>query len=176
MAKIIKVHKEQLPALKVIGIKYTNADRDESGGYGQLWHQWMTENKFEALQKMPTIPYIESGVVGFMRHKPDDFKQTFEYWIGMFFADDTVVPEGFDSIHVEAGVIATCWIQGNSDDGSIYKMHDKCLEAMRTNAMSEIRVGADGYVEFFERYNDERFGRVDENGERILDYCVYISE
>ena len=52
MAEIIKTLKENLPALRLIGKRYTNADRDEYGGYGAKWSEWGNNNWFEPLEKL----------------------------------------------------------------------------------------------------------------------------
>lgn len=40
MITILKTQREVLPAAKLIGKRYTDADRDDSGGFGVQWGQW----------------------------------------------------------------------------------------------------------------------------------------
>lgn len=37
MAEIIKVYRESLMAIRLIGRRYTNADRDEYGSFSSKW-------------------------------------------------------------------------------------------------------------------------------------------
>jgi len=50
--EIKKVYKENLPKVKLIGKRYTNADRDESGTFAGHWQQWFREEWFDALKSI----------------------------------------------------------------------------------------------------------------------------
>ena len=49
MITILKTQREVLPAAKLIGKRYTDADRDDSGGFGVQWGQWFANHWFEPL-------------------------------------------------------------------------------------------------------------------------------
>ena len=168
MPEIIKVQREHLPALRLIGKRYTDVDR-ENGSFGHKWGEWFQKGWFAVLEQLGEAKEIENGYLGFMRCYPN-----FEYWIGMFFPPGTVAPDGYDFIDMDEGDVGVCWIQGKGDDGSIYGMHDKCLETLRENGMGEYRKSEDGRSYFFERYNCPRFTQNDENGNVILDYGIYL--
>lgn len=176
MAEIIKVYKEHLPALRLIGKRYTNADRDSNGGYGEKWGEWWQYGWFATLEKASTVATdIENGYLGFMRYNSDDWEKSFEYWIGIFFPTDTVVPEGFECIDLDEGDLGVCWIKGKEDDDSIYGMHDECMKKLEKNNMGNMKADKvfSGY--FFERYNCPRFTTPDEEGNIVLDYGVYLA-
>lgn len=174
MAEIIKVYKEQLPALRFIGKRYTNADRE--GGFGHKWGEWFQNSWFADLEKLGETPDIENSYLGFMRCNGGDFENTFEYWIGMFFPSNTSIPEGYDFIDLDKSSIGVCWIKGKEDDGSIYCMHDECIVKLQENGMNNLKADNENRACFFERYNCPRFTEKDETGNVILDYCVYLSE
>ena len=170
MAKIIKVYKEHLPMLRFIGKRYTDADR-VGGGFGHKWGEWFQNGWFAPLEKLGEVKDIENGYLGFMRCYPD-----FEYWIGMFLPPDTAAPNGYDCINMDEGDIGVCWIKGKEEDGSIYGMHEQCLERLRENGMGNYRKDHTDRSFFFERYNCPRFTGKDEQGDVILDYGIYLAE
>ena len=54
--QIIKAYKEHFPALRLIGKRYTNADRDAGGGYGDKWHEWHQNGWLAEMEKLgPTF-------------------------------------------------------------------------------------------------------------------------
>lgn len=174
MAEIIKVYKEHLPSLRFIGKCYTNADR--MGGFGHKWGEWFQNGWFAELEEIGEAKDIDNGYLGLMRCSGNSSEDTFEYWIGMFFPVNTVVPGGYDFIDLEEGEVGVCWIKGKEEDGSIYGMHDACMEKLKENSMSNLRSDKEDRVYFFERYNCPRFTEKDEEGNVILDYGAYLSE
>lgn len=169
MAEIIKVCREHQPALRFIGKRYTDADR-KNGGFGHKWGEWFQNGWFAVLEKLGEAKNIENGYLGFMRCYPD-----FEYWIGMFFPLNTPVPEGYGFVDLNEGDVGVCWIKGKENDGSIYDMHEKCLEKLKENGMEEYKTDNTNRCFFFERYNCPRFTEKDAQGNIILDYGVYLA-
>lgn len=43
--KIIKVYREHMPALRLIGKRYTDADRKDEGGYAHKWKEWLIKTR-----------------------------------------------------------------------------------------------------------------------------------
>jgi hypothetical protein len=169
MAEIIKVCKEHLPALRFIGKRYTDADR-LGGGFGHMWGKWFQNGWFAPLEQQGEVDGIENGYLGFMRCYPN-----FEYWIGVFLPPGTVAPEGYDFVDLDEGDIGVCWIKGKEEDGSIFAMHEKCLEKFSENGMGEFRKDNTGRTVFFERYNCPRYTEKDEDGNVIMDYGIYLA-
>jgi hypothetical protein len=170
-AKIIKVYKEHLPSLRMIGKCYTNADR--IGGFGHIWGEWFTNSWFATLEAIGELKDVENGYLGFMRYNCSSADDTFEYWIGMFFPVDTEVPDGYAYIDLVESDIALCWIKGKENDG-IYDMHDACILKCKESGMDNLRGDDQNRVCFFERYNCPRFTAPDEDGNVILDYGIYF--
>jgi hypothetical protein len=165
-AEIIKVYKEHLPPLRLIGKRYTDLDRVD-GGFGAKWGEWFRNGWFEQIEKLGVLPENGDAYLGVMRC----INNSFVYWIGMFFPTGTPVPEEYSFADIAEGDIAACWIYGKENSGELYgiKPHNSCME----------KVAGQGWVLqenpwFFERYNCPRFTTPDEKGNVILDYCIYV--
>ncbi len=80
--KIVRVYQESMPAVRLIGKRYTEVDRDASGTYSGYWRQWFREGWFEALQaRCASASGVGGDYLGAMRVAGDS---GFEYWIGAF--------------------------------------------------------------------------------------------
>lgn len=176
--EIINVRKEHLPSLRLIGHCYTDADRDTAGGFGSKWGKWFQNGWFEELEKLDLLQNVENGYLGLMGGSEKE--NSFQYWIGMFFPENTPVPEGFESVDIPEGDVGVCWIKGREDTGEIYgeTAHNMCMEKLTENGMGICRDDFHGSAEkwrwFFERYNCPRFTEKNEDGTVILDYGMYV--
>jgi hypothetical protein len=166
MVEINKVYRESLPSLRLIGKKYSDSDRGVEGSFGGKWGEWFENGYFKTLEELGSLPENGDAYVGCMR-----CVDTFEYWIGMFFPAETVIPEGYSYVDIPKGDIGTCWIYGREDNGEIYGMepHNLCMSKI---AEAGWQLAKDPW--FFERYNCPRFTTPDDKGNVILDYCVYL--
>jgi hypothetical protein len=166
MFEIIKTYKQTMPSLRLIGIPYTDKDRDQFGSFSSQWEDWFRTNRFEALEKLESLPENENSYVGCMRMNDN----IFEYWIGMFFKEDTPVPQDFQYVDISKGDIGVNWIYGSEANGEIYgdKPHNACIKKLEEQNW----ISADTWC--FERYNCPRFTKPDEHGKVILDYCIYL--
>ena len=173
MPEIIKCFKEEIPAMRLIGNRYTNEDRWE-GGFGAKWHEWFESGKYSELEKLGPAENTENGCLGFMRC--DNTEAGFEYWIGMFFPPETQVPDGFDYLDIEAATAGICWIRGKQDDGSIYGMHGECMEELKKNNMGDFYFSPQKQLYSFERYNCPRFTKPDDEGYAVLDYGIFLAD
>lgn len=171
MAEIIKCYKERLPALRFIGKKYTDKDR-VYGGFGAKWGEWFQNGWFDELEKLGVLSENGNAYLGLMKWA----EGSFEYWIGIFFPENTLVPEGYGYVDFIGSDIGTCWIYGFEQNDNIYGMHDECVAKMMEEGFDFQDDFGDGNKQFwfFERYNCPRFTTPDENGKIILDYCFYI--
>lgn len=165
MIEITKVYREYMPSLRLIGRRYTDADR-VNGSYGAKWGEWFTQGLFEPLEKLGVLPENGDAFLGCMKCVGE-----FEYWIGLFFPQDTAVPEGYQYVDIPEGDIGSCWIYGREDNGELYGLdaHNKCMDALASKGFELVQ---DPW--FFERYNCPRFTTPDDQGKVILDYCVYV--
>jgi hypothetical protein len=50
-AKVIKAFKESFPPLRLIGRRYTDADRGPDGGFSQKWGEWFERGWFQPLEQ-----------------------------------------------------------------------------------------------------------------------------
>jgi predicted transcriptional regulator YdeE len=166
-AEIIKVYKEHLPSLRLIGKCYSNNDRDQHGSFAGKWGEWMEKGWLEPLEALGYLAENGNACLGAMRFHNGQF----EYWIGAFFAADTAVPEGYSYADIPEGPIGVCWIYGRDDNGELYGMepHNACVAKW-----SEQGWEARDNAWFFERYHNPRFTTPDDQGNVILDYCMYI--
>lgn len=170
--EIKNVYKEDMPQTKLVGKRYTNTDRDESGTFARYWQQGFDEGWFPALERCAAAPGVSDDPLGAMRMTgsgADDF----EYWIGVFCAPDAEVPDGFDSIEIPAGEVGVCWLYGNDKSGELYSAEASDLSMA---AFGEQGWEFDETGWFFERYNKPRFTEPDEKGNVILDICAYLTK
>lgn len=165
-AQIIKVYKEHLPSLRLIGKRYTDSDKVD-GGFGAKWGEWFANGWFGEIEKLAVLPENGDTYLGVMRCVDNSL----EYWIGMLFAAGTPAPDGYSFVDIAEGDIATCWVYGREDNGELYGLetHNACMN----------KIAGQGWLLqdnpwFFERYNCPRFTTPDEKGNVILDFCAYI--
>jgi len=166
-AEIVKMYREQMPELRLIGKQYGDQDRDANGSFGPKWDEWNANDWFAPLFGSAAAIADGDATLGCMRFKDG----TIEYWIGLFCPAGTAVPEGYSHVDLDAGEIATCWIRGSMENGEIFGMDPcaKCTEAIEKEGW---KTASDGW--FYERYADARFMVGDSEGLVILDYCFYL--
>ncbi|MCL2059742.1 MAG: GyrI-like domain-containing protein [Oscillospiraceae bacterium] len=167
MAKIIKVYKENVPALRFIGKKYLDADRVD-GSFGAKWGEWFENDWFGLLEKLHNgnlADYHENGgaYIGLMR---DTVEGVFEYYVGIFMPKDTAPPENFTFVDFPAGELGVCWVYGAEHE--VYMHEGECGERLTAEGFN-----VDGSW-CFERYACPRFTAPDEKGNVTLDICFYI--
>lgn len=167
MATILKVEKEQIPAVKLIGKRYSDADRGRDGSFAQRWDEWFQKNYFNQIESCKRVSGIDGDYIGAMRLGPGGF----EYWIGMLMAPQAEVPEGFDAVEIPAGELGVCYVYGKDETGELFGMdvHQACVRSWEEKGW---KVPAEGW--YLERYNCPRYTTPDEKGNVILDYCAYI--
>jgi predicted transcriptional regulator YdeE len=177
--EIVNCVKEHFPALRFIGKRYTDTDRDEHGMFGGKWMDWHSTGKFAALTAN-SVPSgdVENGALGLMTHT-DGVKDSFTYWIGLMFPAGTAVPDGFQYLDLPESDVGIAWIRGKEETGEIYGgvPHDASYNKLNENGMGALNENAGGAntLVFFERYNEPCFNDKDENGNVILDYGFYIA-
>ena len=176
MAEIIKVYKEHLPAVRLIGKRYTDADRGEDGSFAGKWDEWFRNGWNRMLDELGGHSE-ENSYLGCMSYSE---RQGFAYWIGMFLPQNTAVPDGFEYADIPEGDVGICWIFGKEKGDNIYGMHDACMSKLADNGMGQFKDDfagpEDKWFWFFERYNHPRFTTPDENGNIILDYGMYLAK
>lgn len=167
MPNITRVFFELLPDVKLIGRRYTDADRDAAGTFMHKWGEWFTNGYFESLEKCAGIKRVSDDYFGAMR----DGAEGFEYWIGMLAEPGSDVPEGFEAADIPGGPLGVCYVYGRADSAELFgcDVHEACEAAWAAQGW---RVPERTW--FFERYNCPRFTEPDEAGCVILDYCAKL--
>lgn len=174
MLEIIRCYRQYVPAVRFIGIKYGISDT-VNRSFGIKWREWMKANRFDSLMALCTTEYLaenEDGdaYIGLLRWKKDE---PFEYWIGMFLPDGTVVPDGFAYHDFPAAVLGVCWVKGSR--ATIFFQEEKCDERLISDGM-KIIADEQGAYWYFKRYTNSRFEKPDENGHVIVVICHFVAE
>jgi predicted transcriptional regulator YdeE len=175
VVEIIKVYKQEVPAMRFIGKKYSDEDRVD-GGFGAKWGEWFANNWFGQIEQLKNesnchLVYEDSDAyIGLMRHKEGE---PFQYWIGIFMPTDTQAPEGFEAVDFPASQLGVSWVYGKEPE--VYCKEGDCAKKLNEEG---IMISADGKNEpilFMERYCCPRFTTPDEKGNIILDICFFIN-
>ena len=166
MAQIIKTFKEDIPAMRFIGKKYSN--------FGPMWSEWFANGWFDKLEeamcgvdKITAIWENGGGYIGIERRAEG---QPFEYYIGMLSPENTPVPEGFMHVDFKDLSLGTCWIYGKENE-----VHNTsaCKQKLTENGM-KIWQDENKAVWSFENCLCPRYTTPDDNGNIILDYCYFV--
>jgi len=170
MAGLVKVYGQDVPAMRFIGKKYGEKDA-EGGGYGHIWGEWFGKGLFEPLEKLYEVQRLgnddDDAYVGLMRHKPGE---PFEYWIGMFFAADAQAPEGYEAVDFPESRLGVAWLKGQ--EAEIYSAEEVALNGLAETGYQPV-ADENGAFWFAERYACPRFTSPDEQGNVILDICMF---
>ena len=176
--EVTKVYREHFPALRLIGKRYTNEDRDAAGGFGDQWGEWNSGDKFTLLKQAVDTPAFNDDPLGLMTMRGD--MSGFTYWVGLFFPAGSHVPEGYDHLDLPESNIGVGWVCGKDESDGIFggPPHEAVCKALEDNGVGKFRndidgPGSDTYC-FFERYNHARFDIKDANGNVTLDYGNYF--
>jgi hypothetical protein len=169
--EINKIYRQEVPALRFIGKKYGDKDRID-GMFGKYWHDWLQNEWFDEIKKqtdknLKTMYENGDSTIGLMRWKEGE---DFEYWIGIFMPENTVVPKGYEYHDFPKSILGVCWVYGNEPD--IYMKESECAKKLEEKKYKIVSDNEGAYW-FFERYVPERF-MADKNGKSIMDICHYI--
>lgn len=169
--ELIKFYKEHFPALRFIGRRYTDSDRDKYGTYAQYWGEFFEKGLFGKLEGLEPLFPDYFGLMGYGENE-------FEYWIGMCFPAGTAVPEGFSYVDIPEGDAGIGWIRGKEAKGELYgeAPYNLCVEKLNENGLTprdNFRSDKKWFW-IFERYNCPRFTEPAEDGTVILDYGIYV--
>ena len=172
MPEIINTYRETHGALRFIGMRYGDDDRNEDGSFRSKWVEFHKQEWFAAiLSRIVGDPKDTctdgDSYIGLMRMCEGE---PFQYWIGMFTPPGTDIPDGLDFVDFEAGSWGVCWIFGKTEE--VFFIEDRCIERL-VNESYEV-LDDSGELWCFERYADPRFTMPDDQGNVILDLCVWI--
>ena len=181
--EIIKTYRVHFPAMRLIGKRYTDADRGADGSFGNRWGEWHGNGWFNLLEGAAKPVDGEYGQLGLMtfrtdhQHLPPE-ENGFTYWIGIFFPPETPVPDGFDHLDLPESDVGINWIYGSDSNGEIFgsEPHTASYNKLNENDWGELNQSAGGekLIVFFENYTCPRYTTPDEKGNVILDYGFYL--
>lgn len=156
--EIIDVKMEHCPAARLIGKTYAGRPN---------WGEWWANDWFAVLEKQPSIAFNGDAYLGAVRI----VNGAPQRWIGMLFAENAPVPEGFEAVDIPPMDYAVFYLRDKEHSGDFYTMetHNRCLETLKAQGLARKE---DDWC--FERYNCPRFTAADENGCVILDYAIAI--
>lgn len=157
--KIESIRQEACPEARFIGKKYPGPAN---------WDEWWANGWFDTLENHSGLLPINDGGYTEAVHIVDGSP---EHWLGMFFAADTPVPEGFAYIDIPPMEYAVCFLYGNPENGELFGLepHNQCLEFLKKQGL---RRKEDDWC--FQRCNCPRFTTPDEKGNVVLDYGISI--
>lgn len=172
MYEIVKNYKQAIPATRFIGIKYGDEDRT-NGSFASKWERWFETGRFEKLESLIKDDFRQAyedfdAYVGLMRYKEGE---KFEYWIGMFLPEGTMVPEGFEYVDFPESNLGVSWLHGQETE--IFGKENECAKKLSEKGY-EIVSDKNGAWWFFERYGCPRFTNPDESRKVILDICYFV--
>ncbi len=170
--EIVKCYKQSFPKARFIGIKYFAEDR-VNGTFGSQWGQWFETGKFEIIEKLLTKDFKKrypdaEAYIGLERYKEGE---PYEYWIGMFLPENSVVPDGYAHVDFEFHNVGICWIKGLEDN--VYCHEDECYTELIKKGM-QVLEDNNGACWFFERYGCPRFTTPEKDGKVILDIGYFV--
>ncbi|MCL2507860.1 MAG: hypothetical protein FWF05_01650 [Oscillospiraceae bacterium] len=174
--KVIKTYRQSVPAMRFVGKMYGDHDRGPNGMFDIRWGEWHSNGWFKLLEEACPKADFENAdaCVGLMRWKGDgDDKEPFQYWIGMFFPENTSVPDGYGFVDFPASDLGVGWLYGK--ESYIYCKEHLAAKSCEKQGM-KIIADDQGACWFFERYACPRFAAPDKRGKVILDICHYVEK
>lgn len=141
--------------------------------YGWHWGQWFETGKFGVIEKLLTKEFQKvypdaEAYIGLKRYKEGE---PYEYWIGMFLPENSVVPDGYACVDLDFNSVGVCWIKGN--EANVYGHEGDCYEELIENGIQVIE-DSNAACWFFERYACPRFTTPDKDSKVILDIGYFV--
>ena len=169
--ELVKTYTQETPAMRFIGKKYRDEDR-VNGSFGVQWDEWHKNDWFKKLDAVCKAPDLEDGdaAIGLMRYKNGE---AFEYWVGKFFAENTVVPEGFEHTDFPASTLGIGWLRGK--EGALFMKENWVADALAKDG-KRIATDEQNATWFFERYVGGRFAKPDDAGKQTLDIGFFVKK
>lgn len=172
-AKLINISFKPFKAYKVVGraIETRLMSNDIPMRWGRFFSDGSYSTLLELCKEEKNLTTLPDAYTGVMYNFREDGKIT--YLVGITFAEEVEVPEGFDSFTIPAGMMAESWIEG--EEYEIYSQgHELTVTAIESA----------GYTVDWERffqcevYTDERFDTPKKEGKSVvvLDYYIPIKQ
>ncbi len=163
---IIKTYKQEIPALRFIGKKYTETEFSEKSVLNSL-DDWCFKKMFDAILETSHEGLDFGGANSYIGLMKNADGKVSEYWIGMFMPQGTAVPQVYEMIDFPSSTLAVCGVYGKRD--AIINYDSECRKKLTEEG---IQLKNEGW--FFQRFNWRDFFKEDKFGKRVLEYCYYF--
>ena len=168
-AEIVKIYKQTIPAVRFIGKKSSNPPN---------WGEWFKNAWFDKIENAmggaDAVKQLFEDAGSYVELTCVKEGEPFEFWLGMFTAPNTEVPEGFlykDFPEFDLGVF---WVYGKENQVmQIPRNTHECLDKVFESGM-EFAHDEDGAAWEVRRYQCPRYTTPDKDGNIILDYCWMV--
>jgi hypothetical protein len=165
--EITKVYKQDIPALRFIGIK-----RNINDGWDDMQGDvWTAFGKIEASLGRPLKTIYEDGEAYCSLYRCKKGETVEYYYAGIFTPEGSNVPEGLFYQDFDKSTLGVCWVYGKGNE--IHGHGFECKETIEKNG-HKILSDTDGAYWYFERDGCPRFTTPDEKGNVITDVCYYV--
>ena len=170
---IIKIYKQEVPALRFIGKKFIEP-LDDSVFKKILANldNLRLEYFFDAIEKksnkdLKTLYEGGDTYVSLVRKEND----AVEYWLGMFMPKGIEAPDGCGIIDFPKSALGVCSVYGKRN--GIIQYDTACRKKLTEEGFLRLKdEDASGW--FFQRFNWHTFYAEDKFGKRLLEYCYFL--
>ena len=169
MVEIIKIYKQAIPAMRFIGKKYNTPPN---------WGEWFKNDWFNIIENAmggeEAVHQLYEDGNAYVELTRVHNDEPFEFWLGMFVASGTEVPDGFLYKDFSAFNLGVFWVYGKEEQVmQIPANTHKCLDKIAEEGM-EFFYDKDNAAWEVRRYQCPRYTTPDEKNNIILDYCWII--
>ena len=156
--RIVNVHTEALPALRLIGKRCLCHPKD----FTVRWSEWFQKGWFEQLGKLGVAPENGDAYLGVTQHD--------EYWIGLLFPPNTPVPDSFECADIPAARYAVFGMDGKKG-GELFGEEGITL-VLGEMGKRGLAAREDGWG--LERYRCPRSAAPEEKANTLFEFLITI--
>jgi hypothetical protein len=163
--RITKCERLHCPPVRFIGKRSTNFP-----DWGAFW----ANNWFDEIEKAgPRAALNDDSYCVLTGFSPDGT----ECYLGEFFPENTVVPEGFDHADLPAMDAALCFVQGPEGECHrfVNQRREELIAEIERNGMTLPKGDPPPRWATFERDNCPRWTTPDADGNVILDFAIFLA-
>lgn len=167
-AELIKFEIRELPGLCVIGreIIVRMDELEKQNPIPAFWNQCIADGIFDDLQDKLADYIYDPGYVGYMQILNE---YEFTNVCGILMKSDAPVPDGYIAYKIGPFTAGVGWVKGKEPDIFIGE------HTLTESAAKEVGYRYDEAKGFsLELYDEERYGNIDAEGSRILDYYMPV--
>ena len=163
---IIQTYTQDLPALRIIGKKFTESSDDScfKAVLAQLDNMRLN-GMFEVIEK--SAANSGDSYICLIRKTEND---SYEFCLGIFVPDNTKVPGGYETIDLPKSTLNVCRVYGKKN--AIVRYDTECRKKLTEEGIYYHEDEACAQW-FFLRFNWRTFFEEDKFGKRIVEYCYF---